>query len=93
MKDKESNIVTNENDITNLLNYHFSTIGKSMAQKFTDQLVDPLRYINHNVVVSVRSISPGRNEFAGDGHDLADLPFFFTRIFFYDFFSLSLTCQ
>ena len=53
MKDKEGNIVANEKNITNLLNYQFSTIGKSMAQKFTDQLVDPLRYINHNVVDSV----------------------------------------
>ena len=88
MKDKEGNIVANEKNITNLLNYQFSTIGKSMAQKFTDQLVDPLRYINHNVVVSVRSISPARNEFAGDGHDLADLPFFFTRIIFHEFFFL-----
>ena len=40
LRDKEDNVVNDENKITNLLNHHFSTIGKSMAEQFSDQPED-----------------------------------------------------
>ena len=53
LKDEKGNIITDEHDITNLLNYHFSSIGKSMADKFSDDSGDPLGYIRHNIVESL----------------------------------------
>ena len=53
LKDTEGNVVNDENKITDLLNYHFSTIGKSMAKKCVNQSEDPLGYINHSVVNSL----------------------------------------
>ena len=40
--------VTDETEILNLLNRHFSTIGNNMAKKVPDSNIDPLRYINHD---------------------------------------------
>ena len=49
MYDKEGNVVNNQNGIANLLNCHFSTIGKNMAEKIPKEAGDPLRYIKHDV--------------------------------------------
>ena len=50
LHDKDGNLVNSQNGIANLLNSHFSTIGKNMAEKIPGRAGDPLSYIKHNVV-------------------------------------------
>ena len=46
--DNEGREVTNETEILNLLNRHFSTIGNNMAAEVPDTIIDPLSYVKHD---------------------------------------------
>ena len=50
MYDNDGNKLTSQTEISNLLNWHFSTIGKRMAKQLTQRGGDPLSYIQHDVV-------------------------------------------
>ena len=53
MIDQEGRKVTNRQRICNMLNDHFSTIGKNMASKFNSSPIDPLSYIRHDITASL----------------------------------------
>ena len=50
---KEGKEITNQSEISNLLNLHFSTIGKNMAENCATANIDPLSYINHDELGSL----------------------------------------
>ena len=50
---KEGKEITNQSEISNLLNLHFSTIGKNMAENCATTNIDPLSYINHDELGSL----------------------------------------
>ena len=44
----EGKEVTDETEILNLINRHFSTIGTTMASNISHSNIDPLRYVKHD---------------------------------------------
>ena len=60
--DNEGKEVTDENDVLNLINRHFSTIGNKMAMEVPYSSTNPLRYIKHDKSSSFFMTPTSNNE-------------------------------
>ena len=59
IQDKDGNVITSQQGITNVINGHFSSIGRNMAEQLPENSEDPLNYIQtRRYVVALLHMSP-----------------------------------